>query len=96
MDVCACLSEWTGTAVASAPHACWVAKSSSPGWHITGDNTSRADQRVVANGDARQDHRPSADPHVATNAGRTAEFKARGPPCVARVVDRKDLHPGPI
>ena len=36
-------------------------------------------------------------PTRGAEAGRTAEFKARGPPCrVVGVVDRKDLHPGPI
>lgn len=82
------------SAVASAPHACWVAKSSSPGGYITGDCATGADQRGVANRDARQDDRPAPDPDVAPNADWTAEFKARGPRRrVPWVVGRKDLYP---
>src|SRR5438270_655770 len=77
-------------------HACRIAEGGSPGRHITGDHAAGADQRIIANGNARQDDRSRSDPNVAPDADRPAKLQAGGSPRrVARMVGRKDLHPRP-
>jgi len=77
-------------------HARRIAERSSPGRHVTGDHAARADQRIITDGNARQDDRSRSDPDVAPDPDRATKLQAGGSPHrVARMVGRQDLHARP-
>src|SRR5690349_14784923 len=64
-------------------------------WNVACNDAPSADDRIIADRDARQDDRASADPHVSPDFDSSAELEAASSPLrVARVVGGIDLHGG--
>ena len=64
-----------------------------PGGDISGHHTPRSDHRAIADRHSGQDDRAAADPHVATDRHRPAQFEAVAAKLrIARMVRGIDLH----
>jgi hypothetical protein len=85
----------SGNAAVMTPSACRIAESSSLGRHIPGDYAGGTDQRIIADADTRQNDRTTANPYLATDADRAAEFQTGGAHReFARMTGHEELHRG--
>ena len=79
----------------SGSYARRVAEGCGASRHVAGNHTTGAYQGIVTDGHARQDDRAAPDPNIAPDMDWATKLQPGGPPsCIARVIDRKNLHPG--
>lgn len=80
----------------SAPYPSWASHYFCARRDVARDYAARANDRMIANGHAREDDRATANPYVLSNADRSPELQPRLPLLgVIRMIGGIDLHSRP-